>query len=403
MRQHHISISRASGAGPSIADARRPGTGLAILAIAFALVCAPERLWAQESEASAPAQSEEKDPEPEPEAEKNLRFSIIGGPFYNSKVQWAVGAAPLLTFSMDRADVELQRSTITFPFSISTNGSYSVAAAARLFWPDDRMRGIGALLLKDGPNLYWGRGYESGANPDNEEQYQGSEGRFAWTQEWRVREHLYTGGGFDFTYKEAQEYPDDGLIANETNAPRSFNSGLTGIVSYDSRDVVSNAYSGMLMELEVKLFRTWIGGDYEYERYRLDYRGYHKISQSRNFAIAWQLLTERASGDVPWQELPALGSPREMRAYFLDRFRDNWRILGQFELRLHEIVGRHGLAFWVAAGTVAPRLSDARIGEMLAEVGVGYRFRMQPRQNARIDLAIGRGSIGFVLNVLEAF
>lgn len=92
-----------------------------------------------------------------------------------------------------------------------------------------------------------------------------------------------------------------------------------------------------------------------------------------------------------------------MRAYFLDRYRDNWRVLGQFELRLHELAGRFGLATWVAAGTVAPNLSRARIQDALFEVGIGMRYRLQPRQHARIDLAFGRGSIGFVLNVQEAF
>jgi hypothetical protein len=92
-----------------------------------------------------------------------------------------------------------------------------------------------------------------------------------------------------------------------------------------------------------------------------------------------------------------------MRAYFLDRFRDNWRILSQFELRMHEIKGRFGLATWVAAGAVAPALSKASIQETLLEFGIGLRYRLQPRQNARIDIAFGRGSIGFVLNVQEAF
>ena len=339
----------------------------------------------------------------EPKQEKNFRFSIIGGPFYNSKVKLAVGAAPLLTFSTDRTDPELQRSTLVFPFSISTNGSFAVAAATRMFFPRDRMRGVGLLQMKTGPNLYFGRGYESGADPDNEEQFDGREFEIAWTQQWQTVEHLFVGGGFDIGYEEAKNFPPDGLIANESNSAEQFNVGLVGVTSYDSRDVAGNAYEGMLLEVEGKIFRRWLGGDNDYERLRFDYRGYKKISSTRNYAIAWQFLTERAWGDVPWQDLPALGSPREMRAYFLDRFRDEWRILGQFELRLHEIKGRFGLATWVAAGTVAPSLGKANIQETLAEFGIGLRFRLQPRQNARVDVAFGRGAIGLVLNVQEAF
>jgi len=382
------------------------GDGFFKAGLIVALALLPATTRAQEAAGASGQDSEAAQASPTEPAEKpqkNLKFSIIGGPFYNSKVKFAVGAAPLLTFSLAPERPELQRSTVTFPFSISSNKSFSLAAAGRIFWPGDRMRGAGILVLKDGPDRYWGRGYENGANPDNEESYQAREIRLSWTQSWETVDSLYLGAGVDIGYQRATEYAEGGNIASDPTSPETFNPGLVGLVSYDSRDVVANAYSGMLLELETKVYRRWYGGDYDFERYRLDYRGYHKISATRNFAIAWQLLTERAAGEVPWQELPALGSPKEMRAYFLDRYRDTWRVLGQFELRLHELYRRHGLVTWVAAGTVAPSLSKASIRETLIEVGLGYRFRLQPRQNARIDFAVGRGSIAFALNVLEAF
>lgn len=352
---------------------------------------------------SPTASATEAAPTQEPKRDKNVRFSILGGPFYNQQVQFAIGAAPLITFSTNPSDPQQQRSTVTFPFSASTNGSFAIAVAGRIFYPGDRRRETIGVVLRTGPDQYWGRGFDSGDDPDNEEGYDRTETRLLYISEWRAKGNLFLGGGFNLSNFVTWNYAAGGNIASETTPPNVLNSGFVGVVSYDSRDVVSNAYRGMLLEVDGRVYRGWMGSDLDYERYRFDYRGYHKISPTRDFILAWQFVTERAGGDVPWQELPAVGSPNAMRAYFRSRFRDNWTVIGQVELRLFELFRRHGLAVWAGAATVSPRLADARIDEALYEIGIGYRFRLQPRQNARIDFAVGRDSMGFSLQVLEAF
>ena len=63
---------------------------------------------------------------------------------------------------------------------------------------------------------------------------------------------------------------------------------------------------------------------------------------------------------------------------------------------------RSGVVAWAATGF----LGDAgyRHSDVLPNAGVGYRFEVQPRMNARLDFGFGaQGSQGFYISFLEAF
>ena len=67
--------------GPDVPTPRWP---VVVFIAALLIAWAPQNLSAQESPAADPDEQEQgEDTSEEPEPEKNLRFSIIGGPFYN--------------------------------------------------------------------------------------------------------------------------------------------------------------------------------------------------------------------------------------------------------------------------------------------------------------------------------
>ena len=74
----------------------------------------------------------------------------------------------------------------------------------------------------------------------------------------------------------------------------------------------------------------------------------------------------------------------------------------QIELRQH-VWKRNGVAVWVGAGTIFPRLSEFTPKHILPNYGFGYRWEFKKRVNVRLDLGFGKHQTGFIFNINEAF
>jgi hypothetical protein len=62
---------------------------------------------------------------------------------------------------------------------------------------------------------------------------------------------------------------------------------------------------------------------------------------------------------------------------------------------------RHGMVFWVGGGTVYSKPQEIKNG--IFNIGLGYRYEVQPRMNLRIDVGFGIESAGVYLSFNEAF
>ncbi|HKJ48536.1 MAG TPA: hypothetical protein VJ973_05575, partial [Christiangramia sp.] len=122
--------------------------------------------------------------------------------------------------------------------------------------------------------------------------------------------------------------------------------------------------------------------------------------------IALKLYGRLGTGDIPYEELTKIGGTNALRGYIVGQYRDRsgvyliseWR---HMFLKANEELGKHGIAVWLGSGSIANDL-DA-IDEWIPNLGVGYRFEVQPRMNLRIDFGIGRESSGLYFNFTEAF
>ena len=63
---------------------------------------------------------------------------------------------------------------------------------------------------------------------------------------------------------------------------------------------------------------------------------------------------------------------------------------------------RHGFVTWAGVGWIGENMRDLR-GHYLPNLGIGYRFELQPRMNVRIDFGWGIESSGIYFNFTEAF
>ena len=80
-------------------------------------------------------------------------------------------------------------------------------------------------------------------------------------------------------------------------------------------------------------------------------------------------------------------------------------VLLEYRHRFNKIasmeLSRHGMAFWIGGATVFS--SSQSIKNPQANMGIGYRFELQPRMNLRIDIGFGTESAGLYLGFNEAF
>ncbi len=100
-----------------------------------------------------------------------------------------------------------------------------------------------------------------------------------------------------------------------------------------------------------------------------------------------------------------MGSSRDMRAYYIGRFRDVCHSCAQIEYRV-DVYWRLGLAAWAGVGEVFGPSSDVRLNTLKPTAGGGVRFKIDRRNdiNVRMDSGVGCDSnMGFYLSLCEAF
>jgi len=181
-------------------------------------------------------------------------------------------------------------------------------------------------------------------------------------------------------------------------------------VRFDSRDFPQNAFRGVLVQGSYAAYVTSnaeLGG---YQIFDLDYRQYLPIGREGS-VLAWALRSRMGFGEIPWGELGMLGSPFDLRGYRWGRYRQKTIAYGMLEYRFTFGAGsgpdgavalsRHGVVGWLGAGTLGSDLGS--LEGALPNIGLGYRFAVQGRLNARVDIGVGRESRAVYFNFTEAF
>lgn len=343
------------------------------------------------------------------------KFTPFIAPIFSPEVDLMLTVGGLFTFKIDALDSILERSSIPFSAGYSTNGSLSVNFRPYIYGANDKWRTFGNIWIRDMPDNYWGVGYLNGKfvpKSDSTTAYQ----RFFWQIEahliYRIGENLFAGGRLDVNATEASDLNpqmiEDPYVARQGTYFK--NSGLGAVIQYDSRDFTVNAYEGLYASISVTGYREFLRGNTNYNLYFLDYRQYKMVKRPGR-TLAWQAKIQVSTDDVPWTNMPLLGTPFDLRGYIQGRYRDKTVTLGLLEYR-HMFMrkrpnkkgsyhSRHGFVTWVGMGTISPQVRSST--EFLPNAGIGYRFEVQPRMNVRVDFGIGEDTNGFYVSFNEAF
>ncbi len=334
--------------------------------------------------------------------DKLIDFSFLPGPFYNPEMDLGIGLSAVGLYRVDPNDEETQLSSLVINGFASTNGALGVTIANKTFLHHDQRRFYLDAEIADAPDVFYGVGYQDNYEDGNRSNFNNRQ--FSVRPMWleRLSETSFVGAGFDFSYAQASSIDVlESDIDTDILAADSRSVGVNLMINYDTRDTVLNPSKGRILQVDAAWYRQALGGKTDFDMQSFLYSEYLPVGSSGD-VIAWQLHGRFTQGDVPWDQLSKLGGGGLLRGYTSGRYRDKQMLLTQAEYRLN-LPGRHGMAFWAGAGTVADKVSEFSRDEILPNVGVGYRFEVKPNVNLRLDMGFGDGDSGFYFNVNEAF
>lgn len=333
--------------------------------------------------------------------EKIIDFGFLPGPFYTPEMELGMGIAAIGLYKTDRHD-ELERiSTLSISGFASITGAIGLNVTNQSFFFRDRLRLFVNGLVFDAPDKYWGIGYETNAEDENDEDYTQVSYQAAPRVYLRLVDALYVGTGWDVQYSHARDTTPGGLFHQDNpHGTKVRSSGYSFHLMSDTRDYIPNPFKGHLLNLDHYAYDTDLGSDADYTV--TEVTGSTYWAPKAKTILAVQGFFRSASGDVPWSNLSKIGGASRMRGYWEGRYRDKKMVTAQIEYR-RRLTWRHGVVGWVGAGAIAPSLGDFKSDQVLPNAGVGYRLAFKDRSNVRLDLGIGKNEIGFYFNVNEAF
>ena len=355
-------------------------------------------------------------------ANRNLHYNILGGPSYTPDFGLLVGGSALMTFRMNPSDTTQRRSVVPMAIALMFKGGLNLMTKPQLFFKGDRFRIFGTFSYKNTIENFYGIGYST--NKDYERGEDTSEYRYSGIQvnPWflfRLGEsNIFAGPQVDLNYDKITK-PAAGMVNEPSyiaaggteHGYKNFSSGLGFLLTYDTRDIPANAYSGTYLDFRGMMYNKVFGSDNNFYRLEIDYRQYKTVGRRK--VIAWTVQSKNAFGDVPLTKYVLSGTPFDLRGYYMGQFRDKSSHVMMAEYRqmintdkstwVKKMLSHIGYVAWGGCGFMGP--TPGKIEGVLPNLGLGLRIEVQPRMNVRLDF--GRDMVNkqnlFYFNMTEAF
>lgn len=333
---------------------------------------------------------------------KRVDFSFIGGPSYSNDAKLGIGLVAAALYRTDMNDSLLQQSNVSLYTEVTTALLYMVGVRGNHIAPHEDYRINYDTKVYSFPTKFWGIGYTRAVDDANETSYKDFHVSLQGEILWQPRKNFFIGPTLEFCYTHAHDIKGDKGISLWEGQPlktSDFGAGLT--FSYDSRDHLTNPFSGWLFRVDQRFFPRFAGnGNHSFSLTEFGINKYSRIW--RGGILAARLHGKFTYGRTPWGMLPTIGGSYTMRGYYEARYRDKCAMDLTVELRQH-VWKRSGAVLWLGVGSVFPRFAAMRFDRLLPNAGIGYRWEFKKRTNVRLDFGVGKGQTGFIFNINEAF
>ncbi len=356
---------------------------------------------------------------------KNFRVSILGGPGYTPDFGLLIGGSALMTFKTNKEDSLIQRSVVPVGFALMFEGGFNLISRPQFFFNEDKFRIFGQVIVKNTLDNYYGIGYDTNKEIERGEettQYRASNWQINPIFLFRLGEsNFFTGPLMDLS-RDYMKNPSVGVQSDPDYIAQggtedgyiSLNTGVGVALSYDTRDIPANAYSGLMFEFKGSFFSSALGGDSDYGVASVEYRQYTLLKfLGKRRSLAWTAQSKNSFGEVPITRMQMVGSPFDLRGYYLGQYRDKSTHFAIAEYRhmfnsdkenfWGRMHNRLGFAAWGGFGMMGPDIGH--IEAVLPNFGAGLRIEVQPRMNFRIDVghSPNDGHTLVYFNMTEAF
>lgn len=333
-----------------------------------------------------------------PKENKKFDFSFIGGPHYSSDAGFGVGVMAAGLYRMDLNDTIIPPSSVSIFGDATTNKYFSLGVKGDHIFPRDRYRISYTCTFESLDTKFWGIGYREEICDDNASHYDYLRVKLNTRFLFHPGKHLYLGPQLSFDHIHGRNFEKPWLWHGQAKVSTTYGPGLS--FSLDTRDNLSNAYSGIYLALDQFFYPAFIGNKHAYSNTEITISTYHRLWKGA--VLAWRGHASIGYGDMIWNQLSILGDGSSMRGYYEGRYRDkcSWDLC--LELRQH-VWRRNGAVVWIGAGEVFSKFSRMRFDQILPNAGVGYRWEFKHRVNIRFDVGVGRDGLGFMFNINEAF
>jgi hypothetical protein len=220
-----------------------------------------------------------------------------------------------------------------------------------------------------------------------------------------VRKNHWTSKVYGVYRSVGITQPSSGTSAQAVFNPAAvpgLNGGKLGSIVFTMRRITESrdnyTFKGGIDEIDVGFNRSIDGDDFQYWRTHLYTQHFLPLSRDSRKVIAVRGTFETnqpvSGGQIPFFDMPILGSSETVRGFDNFRFRDN-NVLAltlEYRYRIWRILD---WGFFVDEGQVAPRLRDFSFDGF--HTGYGARLFMWPKPNLPLSVDYGRSNEGWRL------
>lgn len=330
--------------------------------------------------------------------EKTSDFSILVGPHYASDTGFGAGVFGVGLYRTAKDSVT-QTSNINSYFDATTKARFKLGLYGLHFFPGDKSRLDYDLAFHYIKTKYWGIGYYNNKSDNRWSEYRYLKADLKLEYNFQVLRDLWIGPALKAQYNHATDIDNKALWQGQRTENFNYGPGLTAV--YDTRDCVTEPFSGTRIYLSQYFFPRFIGNKHNpFSLTEVQASFYFKAW--KDAIIATNLHGAFSYGDTPWNMMPRIGDAYFIRGIYENRYRDKNAADFCIELRQH-VWKTSGIVVWGGGGYVFPKFSKFKFSQFIPNYGIGYRYRFKPRVNLRIDLGFSPGDSNLIFSINEAF
>jgi Omp85 superfamily domain len=322
------------------------------------------------------------------QSDSTKKNSLVAYPvaFRLPETRFGAGLAAAYNFQFDKKDSISPPSQIQFGFAYTQNKQVLIYLPYEMYWKGRKHAITGELGYYNYSYFFFGvgEGNKEGVNELFKVKYP----RFRFNYYYKLQDKTFAGVRWWLEDYNIYSTLEGGQLASGKIAGSrgGVSSGPGIMLLFDSRDNIYFARKGYFLEFVIHDQQKFWGSDFSFNRIRFDARYFKPLGKKLSFGV--NLFGDFTKGDVPFSQMPSIGSAKRMRGSYDGRYRDQNLILFQAELRGY-LYKRWGATAFMSSAILAnePTNFQVKYTHVNAGLGIRYAYDYMRRINLRIDVA----------------